>query len=302
MAFLLTATSLQPMAIYAFRLLNVFASSTFTGNPLCVFEDARGMDDATMRELAAQFNLSETTFILPSDVADARVRIFTPGFEMGFAGHPTIGTSQVVRDLLKRGDALTLEFKAGVVPVTAQGDAWTFTAPCPNGVRTAAPTLPAADIAALLGLDLDDLADDPIWVDTGADQLLVPLKNVDALRRAHPDASQLERWQANSLGRKVCYLFAFDPNRRQDGRDVVVTRYFYAKPGGGVQEDAGTGSACANLGGWLRHRQHALPASFLVEQGDQMGRPCRLLLDVQADGRIQVGGRALEIGRGTVDV
>jgi len=246
------------------------------------------MDDATMRELAAQFNLSETTFILPSDVADARVRIFTPGFEMGFAGHPTIGTSQVVRDLLKRGDALTLEFKAGVVPVTAQGDAWTFTAPCPNGVRTAAPTLPAADIAALLGLDLDDLADDPIWVDTGADQLLVPLKNVDALRRAHPDASQLERWQANSLGRKVC--------------DVVVTRYFYAKPGGGVQEDAGTGSACANLGGWLRHRQHALPASFLVEQGDQMGRPCRLLLDVQVDGRIQVGGRALEIGRGTVDV
>lgn len=237
------------MATYAFRLLNVFASSTFTGNPLCVFEDARGMDDATMRELAAQFNLSETTFILPSDVADARVRIFTPGFEMGFAGHPTIGTSQVVRDLLKRGDALTLEFKAGVVPVTAQGDAWTFTAPCPNGVRTAAPTLPAADIAALLGLDLDDLADDPIWVDTGADQLLVPLKNVDALRRAHPDASQLERWQANSLGRKVCYLFAFDPNRRQDGRDVVVTRYFYAKPGGGVQEDAGTGSACANLGG-----------------------------------------------------
>lgn len=237
------------MAIYAFRLLNVFASSTFTGNPLCVFEDARGMDDATMRELAAQFNLSETTFILPSDVADARVRIFTPGFEMGFAGHPTIGTSQVVRDLLKRGDALTLEFKAGVVPVTAQGDAWTFTAPCPNGVRTAAPTLPAADIAGLMGLDLDDLADDPIWVDTGADQLLVPLKNVDALRRAHPDASQLERWQANSLGRKVCYLFAFDPNRRQDGRDVVVTRYFYAKPGGGVQEDAGTGSACANLGG-----------------------------------------------------
>ncbi|MFP3534057.1 phenazine biosynthesis protein PhzC/PhzF, partial [Burkholderia sp. SIMBA_042] len=92
------------------------------------------------------------------------------------------GTSQVVRDLLKRGDALTLEFKAGVVPVTAQGDAWTFTAPCPNGVRTAAPTLPAADIAALLGLDMDDLADDPLWVDTGADQLLVPLKNVDALR------------------------------------------------------------------------------------------------------------------------
>lgn len=301
MAFLLTATSLQPMATYAFRLLNVFASSTFTGNPLCVFEDARGMDDATMRELAAQFNLSETTFILPSDVADARVRIFTPGFEMGFAGHPTIGTSQVVRDLLKRGDALTLEFKAGVVPVTAQGDAWTFTAPCPNGVRTAAPTLPAADIAGLMGLDLDDLADDPIWVDTGADQLLVPLKNVDALRRAHPDASQLERWQANSLGRKVCYLFAFDPNRRQDGRDVVVTRYFYAKPGGGVQEDAGTGSACANLG---------LAAASAARAARQFpggaGRPDGPSLPVAAGragrwphpgGRPRVGDRARHGGR-----
>lgn len=290
------------MATYAFRLLNVFASSTFTGNPLCVFEDARGMDDATMRELAAQFNLSETTFILPSDVADARVRIFTPGFEMGFAGHPTIGTSQVVRDLLKRGDALTLEFKAGVVPVTAQGDAWTFTAPCPNGVRTAAPTLPAADIAGLMGLDLDDLADDPIWVDTGADQLLVPLKNVDALRRAHPDASQLERWQANSLGRKVCYLFAFDPNRRQDGRDVVVTRYFYAKPGGGVQEDAGTGSACANLGG--------LAAASAARAARQFpggaGRPDGPSLPVAAGragrwphpgGRPHVGDRARHGGR-----
>ena len=123
-------------------------------------------------------NLSETTFILPSDQADARVRIFTPGYEMKFAGHPTIGTSQVLRDLLKSGDALTLEFKAGIVPVTAQGDAWTFTAPCPDGVRTAPPELPAVDIAALVGLQPDDLLGEPIWVDTGADQLLVPLKSV----------------------------------------------------------------------------------------------------------------------------
>ncbi|MDP1109159.1 PhzF family phenazine biosynthesis protein, partial [Klebsiella pneumoniae] len=70
------------MPSYAFRLLNVFAESTFGGNPLCVFEDARGMDDATMRALAVQFNLSETTFVLPSERAHARVRIFTPGHEM----------------------------------------------------------------------------------------------------------------------------------------------------------------------------------------------------------------------------
>ncbi|WMD23572.1 PhzF family phenazine biosynthesis protein [Achromobacter seleniivolatilans] len=290
------------MTSYAFRLLNVFASSTFSGNQLCVFEDARGLDDATMLNLAAQFNLSETTFILPSDKADARVRIFTPGYEMNFAGHPTIGTSQVVRDLLQTGDALTLEFKAGVVPVEARGDAWTFTAPCPEGVRTAPPTLDRAEIAGLVGLDAGDLLGDPIWVDTGADQLLVPLASVDAVRRAEPDSSKLNRWQESSLGRKTLYVFAFDEGNVQDARQVVVARYFFAKSGGGVEEDAGTGSACANLGGWLRHQNYSLPASILVEQGDQMGRPCRLLLDVRADGRIQVGGRAWEIGRGSVSI
>ncbi len=290
------------MTSYAFRLLNVFASTTFSGNQLCVFEDARGMDDATMLNLAAQFNLSETTFILPSDNADARVRIFTPGYEMKFAGHPTIGTSQVVRELRQTGDALTLEFAAGIVPVQAQGDAWTFTAPCPGGVQTATPELGRADIAALVGLSADDLAADPIWVDTGADQLLVPLASVDAVRRAAPDASKLSRWQASSLGRKTLYVFAFDEGNVRDARQVVVARYFFAKAGGGVDEDAGTGSACANLGGWLIHQQRSLPVSILVEQGDQMGRPCRLLLDVLADGHIQVGGRALEIGRGSISI
>ena len=300
------------MASYAFRLLNVFASSTFSGNQLCVFEDARGMDDATMLNLAAQFNLSETTFILPSERAAARVRIFTPGFEMKFAGHPAIGTAQVVRDLRQSGDALTLEFQAGVVPLTASGDTcansgtgtrtdtWTFTAPCPDGVRTAAPALDPAGIAELVGLSAADLSADPIWVDTGADHLLVPLATVDAVRRAAPNPSFLERWQASSLGRKTLYLFALDGGNVHAGRQVVVARYFYAKPGGGINEDPGTGSACANLGGWLLHRQAALPASLLVEQGDQTGRPCRLQLDVSADGRILVGGRALEIGRGKV--
>ncbi|WP_312429411.1 PhzF family phenazine biosynthesis protein [Achromobacter sp.] len=290
------------MASYAFRLLNVFASSTFSGNQLCVFEDARGMDGATMLDLAAQFNLSETTFILPSDQADARVRVFTPGFEMKFAGHPAIGTAQVVRDLRRTGDALTLEFQAGVVPLTANGDAWTFTAPCPGGVRTAAPKLDPEGIAGLVGLGENDLLADPIWVDTGADQLLVPLASVDAVRRAKPDASLLGRWQTSSLERKSLYLFAFDDGNVQAGRQVVVARYFYATPGGAINEDPGTGSACANLGGWLLHRKAALPASVLVEQGDQTGRPCRLQLDVSTDGRIQVGGRALEIGRGAVTV
>ena len=108
------------MIDYRFRILNVFARETaLSGNPLAVFEDARGLDDSTMQALALQFNLSETTFILPSTVATARVRIFTPTFEMPFAGHPTLGTAHVVRDHLRCGDALSLEMLAGIVPVNA---------------------------------------------------------------------------------------------------------------------------------------------------------------------------------------
>src|SRR5688572_20865116 len=113
---------------YAFRILNVFTveGAPLSGNPLCVFEDARDLDDATMQALARQLNLSETTFLLPSERASARVRIFTPAFEMPFAGHPTLGTAHVVRALGRGADELTLEMAAGLIPVTARGDAWTL--------------------------------------------------------------------------------------------------------------------------------------------------------------------------------
>ena len=117
------------MKTYAYRILNVFAEQRLAGNPLCVFEDARGLDDDTMQALALQFNLSETTFVLPSQKATARVRIFTTGYEMRFAGHPTLGTADVVRDLTGCGDTLTLELNAGVIPVTANGSQWTLDSP-----------------------------------------------------------------------------------------------------------------------------------------------------------------------------
>ncbi|WP_050467584.1 PhzF family phenazine biosynthesis protein [Herbaspirillum chlorophenolicum] len=283
---------------YAYRLLNVFAESTFGGNPLCVFEDARGIDDATMQALALQFNLSETTFILPSAVADARVRIFTTGYEMPFAGHPTLGTAHVVRELLHAGDALKLEFKAGVVPVTAEGDVWTFTAPSAGSPKTAPSPLPPAEVAALVGLPVDDLAGDPIWVDTGADQFLIPLKSPAAVRRAQPDSGALEHWPQSSLGRKTAYVFAFDDSEPGN----VLARYFFTKQGGGVAEDPGTGSACANLGGWLLATGHALPARYAIDQGAAVDRPSRLHLSVSESGAIQVGGRVIEIGRGTVTI
>jgi len=86
------------MTTYAYRIVNVFTrGARLSGNPLCVFEDGRGLDELAMQALARQMNLSETTFILPSDKATARVRIFTPSYEMPFAGHPTLGTAHVCR-------------------------------------------------------------------------------------------------------------------------------------------------------------------------------------------------------------
>src|SRR6187399_2754154 len=117
------------MPAHAFRIVNVFAESPLAGNPLAVFEDGDPLDDVAMQALALQFNLSETTFVMPSKSASARVRIFTPTFEMPFAGHPTLGTAHVVRDLLRAGDRVLLAMKVGVVTVDADGTdgrAWTL--------------------------------------------------------------------------------------------------------------------------------------------------------------------------------
>ena len=125
------------MAAYAYRILNVFTQgrTTLSGNPLCVFERAQGLDDASMQALALQPNLSETTFILPSERASACVRIYTPTFEMPFAGHPVLGTAHVCRALGLGGDRLTLEIRAGIVPVRASADRWTLQAEIRAGAR-----------------------------------------------------------------------------------------------------------------------------------------------------------------------
>ena len=286
------------MIEYRFRLLNVFAESTFGGNPLCVFEDARGLASETMQALAAQFNLSETTFLLPSTQADARVRVFTPAHEMRFAGHPTLGSAQVVRALHNTGDRLTLEFAAGLVPVTAQGDIWQLTAPLSVGPQSRPVDASRVRLAHLIGLDEADLLADPLWVDTGSDQLLIACRSVDAVQRAQPDPTFRDDWPLSSLQRRTCYVFAFDPTRA----GTVVARYFMRHANGSVSEDPGTGSACANLGGWLIASGYTLPARYQVLQGEAVHRPCHLLLDVSADGEIRVGGRVIQIGCGSIQL
>ena len=274
---------------YAFRIVNVFAESPLAGNPLCVFENGEGLSPETMQALALQFNLSETTFVLPpTGDATARVRIFTPTFEMAFAGHPTLGTAHVVRDLREAGDRVQLEMQAGVIPVEAQGDVWTLSA---NAPKHRAPAASRADLAAMLGLVEDDLLGQPLWVDTGSDQLVLPLASFDAVRRAKPRAEAMEVHASNGQ-RSMAYVFAREGER-------VLARFFFPKHGAMI-EDPGTGSACANLGGWLLATGAALPQKLTLDQGEAVGRPCRLGLEVTADRQIRVSGRVIEIGRGTI--
>jgi PhzF family phenazine biosynthesis protein len=276
------------MTAYAFRLVNVFAESPLAGNPLCVFEDARGFDAPTMQALALQFNLSETTFVLPSQRATAHVRIFTPTFEMPFAGHPTLGSAHVVRDVLQAGDNVTLEMKAGVIPVSADGDVWTLSA---NAPKHRAPNVRPEDLASMLRLSASDIGNAPLWVDTGSEQLIIPLATFAAVQRAAPTADGLQTHGSNGQ-RAMAYVFAREGDR-------VLARFFFPKHGS-VVEDPGTGSACANLGGWLLATGAPLPQRLTIDQGEAVGRPCRLGLEVAADRQIRVSGRVIEIARGTV--
>jgi len=281
------------MPTLGYRLVNVFAEAPLAGNPLCVFEDGRDLDEATMQALALQFNLSETTFILPSALSGvtARVRIFTPTFEMPFAGHPTLGTAHVARDLLGAGDSVRLDMKAGVIPVTAKGDVWTLEAGAP---RSHAPDASRSQLAAMLGLEEADVRDGALWVDTGSEQLIVPLASTAALGRCRPSADLLGRVSGGNR-QGLAYVWA------REGKTAVKVRFFFTKHGSLV-EDPGTGSACANLGGWLVASGAALPLSLSVSQGDEVGRPCRLRLRVDGDKRIFVSGRVIELGRGAVSL
>ena len=281
---------------YAFRIVNVFAESRLEGNPLAVFENARGLSDSDMQALALQFNLSETTFILPSDVADARLRIFTPTFEMPFAGHPTLGSAHVVRSLTGAGDALALEMLAGTIPVIAHGDVWTLEAKSPVTREVGASR---AQLARTLGLEDADLGARSLWVDTGSEQLVVPLAGADAVRRCTPDAALLARHGSVQLGaggtRAMAYVWA------EDGPRSILARFFFPKHGA-IVEDPGTGSACANLGGWLVATGAALPQQWSVAQGEAVGRRCKLGLAVDSGGRIFVSGRVIELGCGSVSL
>jgi trans-2,3-dihydro-3-hydroxyanthranilate isomerase len=287
------------VASHTYRLLNVFTrgAEVLSGNPLCVFENGEVFDDQTMQALTRQFNLSETTFILPSSRASARVRIFTPSYEMPFAGHPTLGTAHVCRALGLGGSDLTLEMKAGVIPVSAQGDRWTLQANAPKW-REVVESRGA--IAATLGVEPKDIGERPLWVSTGREQLIIPLTSEDAVRRARPQPDLLTRFESEEGG-SMAYVFAPRKGAAAGKRELLLARFFFPQ-GPAVLEDPATGSATANLGGWCIAMNRERPCRFEIAQGEQADRPSILYLDVDADQRIRVSGDVVELGRGTITI
>jgi trans-2,3-dihydro-3-hydroxyanthranilate isomerase len=275
----------------AFRIVNVFArEGRLTGNPLCVFEDGSRLDDSAMQALARQFNLSETTFILPSTKATAQVRIFTPSYEMPFAGHPTLGTAHVVRAMGKGGDSLSLEMKAGIIPVSAKADRWTLQAVAP---KARAFEMMRGELEEILGLEKGDIGEFPLWVSAGREQLIVPVTSREAVRRARPRADAFTRLKS-AEGASMAYVF----HDAGDADGTVESRFFFPS-GPAILEDPATGSACANLGGWFTVIRPQVDITRVVSQGEAVQRPSTLYLEVKG-GAIRVGGNVIELARGTL--
>jgi PhzF family phenazine biosynthesis protein len=276
-----------------YRILNVFTAggARLSGNPLAVVEDGSALDPAAMQALARQFNLSETTFILPSKRAAALVRIFTPAYEMPFAGHPTLGTAHVCRALGLGGDQLGLEMRAGIIPVTSNGDHWTLRA-APSTSRLV--EIQPSELARLLGLESSDIGFQPLWMKAGREQLVIPLTSEAAVRRVRPKLELFERLKSVD-GASQAYVFASMGGRK------ILSRFFFPD-NGAILEDPATGSACANLGGWFVAMGRRPPLDFEVSQGEFIGRPSILQLEVNTDNEVFVGGDVIEIGSGIVNL
>ncbi len=280
----------------SFELLNVFAleGDPFSGNPLCVLTGAAALSDASMQRWARQFNLSETTFVTGHDDAgEASVRIFTPGHEMPFAGHPTLGTAEVVARLAvasggQAPDRVHLTMPAGRIPVHRVAGGWRLDAP---PARTRPVDAGAAELADALGLDERAVAD-ASWVDAGVEQLVVRLRGVEDVRACVADPRLMARHMTSPGRPPHVYVWAWT------GPASVEARLF-ATQDGSVVEDPATGSACANLGGWLAEQGHR-DVVVEVRQGAAVGRPSRLVLEVDAEGGVHVGGRVERVGSGVL--
>jgi trans-2,3-dihydro-3-hydroxyanthranilate isomerase len=294
--------------------LDVFTDQRFGGNPLAVIRDARGLTTAQMQQVTREFNYSESTFVLPAESPDTtrRVRIFTPGSEVPFAGHPTIGTAIA---LVYAGDApadadevqVVLGENVGPVPVTVR-----LRDGVPTWAQLSVAQLPIEQppmdrdvVASLLGLARSDLMDGdrylPAATSCGLPFLIVPLASREAVARSRVVESVFAR---TLRGTACAMVMVFATVDDVPGVDVHC-RVFC--PDDGVPEDPATGSANAALGGYLAARTPRTGTlRWVSQQGLEMGRPSRLEIEVDktADAitAVRVGGSAVLMSEGRMRI
>ena len=295
------------MPAYEFVTVDVFTEQRFGGNPLAVFWDAQGMSDGDMQLLAREFNLSETSFVLPPEnpAHTARVRIFTPDYEMPFAGHPNVGTGYVLAQMERdKAGVLLFEELAGLVEVTverrADGGIAATTIVAPQPLKLGA-TLPPNLIAACIGLDEADIvltAHPPVLASVGTFFVLVAV-TAEALSRATPEPAAFR--QAIDLlpvleGKLAIYLYT-------PGTGNIRTRMF--APLGGSWEDPATGSAATPLAALLLSHTEDASSRHDILQGVEMGRPSLLRTSAYrtpAGIRASVGGTCVPVLRGSAQL
>jgi len=280
-----------------FRIVDVFTDRPLAGNQLCVIPGPISLPDADMQAIAREMGFSETTFVTEAHGDRYAMRIFTPGAEMPFAGHPSLGTAFVLVSEGRVSTPATQIVPAGEVAMSVDLEARTAR------MRQFPPRFGAEvghvqELAAALGLSPEDLHPDlpaqVVW--TGLDVLVVPAKDPEAVSRAAPYASRLNG-VVESVGTEGAYLVAVVGSE-------VHARFFAS--GIGVDEDAATGSAAGPCGAYLVERE-VLPAGRVtIKQGIEMGRPSTLLVDVERAPNgvwdVHVGGGVASVGTGEFDL
>jgi len=290
------------MRRFSFVTVDVFTDQRFGGNPLAVFPEAEGLSDPEMQSLAAEFNLSETTFVLPPEdgANTARVRIFNRRAEMPFAGHPNVGTGWVLAQGGRARDGvLRFEEIAGLVEVRAEPGLVTIAAPQPLSLGKEMPIDLLAGCVGLVETDIVARNHRPVAASVGNPFVLAEVTG-EALTRAAPDVSRFRdavpKYMDMGGGRLSIYLYAHDGER-------IRARMF--SPLSGTVEDPATGSAATPLAALLLSLTGQGEGRYDIAQGVEMGRPSRLLCAAMRspDGiRATVGGNCVPVLRGEISL
>ncbi len=299
------------MAKLDFFIVDVFAEKKYSGNQLAVFPGAQNVDDTTMLQIAKEINFAESTFILGGDEKKGfEVKIFTPESEIPFAGHPTVGTSFVIKELLLKNNTnhLLLNLKVGQVKAeflnSEEGKILPFITQVQPKFNK---SFERKEIAALLNID-EKMIDDRLPVceiSTGLPFVIVPIKSLESIKMIKPNADSFVKfmkakglYKTNNPSGLTTSVFCFTPETYEDQNDFN-SRMFCVEDEI-LKEDAATGSAngCF-LAYFLKYINPT--ASLKMEQGHEMGRPSRLHLEGQlADNRyeIKVGGKCQIVAKG----